>query len=84
MIQCRLWILAIGIPCGFIALGYLCYIKTMCQEDEPEVITVRPGADRAGGTEMTRTSTEPADSSAIAVRFGTVIAVQSRNGVETV
>ena len=76
--------LAIGIPCGFIALGCLCYIFIMMTRGEPEVITVRPGADRAGGTEMTRTSTEPADSSAIAVRFGTVIAVQNRNGVETV
>ena len=75
--------LAIGIPCGLIVLGCLCYIRVMTR-GEPEVITVRPGADRAGGTEMTRTSTEPADSSAIAVRFGTVIAVQNRNGVETV
>ena len=29
--------LAIGIPLGLIVLGFLCYIKTMCQEDEPEV-----------------------------------------------
>ena len=75
-----------GVVCAFLFSKTLLPLLIACATDltRARVITVRPGADPTGSTEMTRTSTEPADSSAIAVRFGTVIAVQNRNGVETV